>query len=186
MPALSKIYMLQQIFCAFVLRPPALLYSCKVAVATLHVGMIWKQNGGYIRWTWFLWDCLRQIKIKYNKKHIRADASVGIASNKCWSLPTHACISSTAAELQNYYILGHHNVKKFAAAGKQSNNSNSNSAARDLLCTQGRAVCSKAGNANTTLTYLGEYQVRMQSMAVPSIACCPESSLFSNKQATMS
>ena len=41
---------------------------------------------------------LTDAKFIVQPEHIRANASVGIASNindKCWSLPTHACISST-------------------------------------------------------------------------------------------
>ena len=76
------------------------------------------------------------------KKHmLRWDCN----QHKSWSLLTHASghFKYTTA-MYSDYILGHHNLK-FAAAGKQSNKSNSNSA--DKLCTQG---CSKAG---TTPTY---------------------------------
>ena len=51
---------------------------------------------------------------------------------KCWSLPTHACISSTTAELQASRVT-------IATATVQPN-----------CVHQG---CSKAGNVNSTLTY---------------------------------
>ena len=60
--------------------------------------------------------------------------------HKFWSLPTHACISSTTATVATSWDT---TIYKFAAAGKQSNNSNSNSAARDLFVYT-RAVAKQA------------------------------------------
>ena len=50
----------------------------------------------------FATKCIPDFDAKFiiQPEHIRANASVGIASNindKCWSLQTHACISSTTA-----------------------------------------------------------------------------------------
>ena len=52
------------------------------------------------------------LQLHYNQSTC-TDALVGIASNindKCWSLPTHACISSTTATVTTS-CLGHHSVK---------------------------------------------------------------------------
>ena len=83
-----------------------------------------------------------------------------------WSLPTHMHNS------YSHYILGHHNGKVFQLQASRVAIATSNSAAK----------------VNTNLYIkcnLGRYWVQAPSLATPSIACCPELSVFTGVQATM-
>ena len=43
---------------------------CKVAVATIHVGMTQKQDGGYTQWIRLKCDCIRWVKISLAHQHL--------------------------------------------------------------------------------------------------------------------
>ena len=89
-----------------------------------------------------------------------ANASVGTARNindKCWSINT--CMHFKYNSYSHYFLGQHNVIKSFAAASKQSKNSNRQQCSQGPVCVH--KSCSKAGNVNKTLTY------QLQSGLVP-------------------